>query len=475
MTKSTTQVIILAAGKSSRFNTGKSKLLEKICGQEMVIYLTKLLTDMHIPITAVVGFQQELIKDVINRNHPHAVTFVEQHEQLGTGHALLCSKSTWDADNILVINGDMPLITQDTINALIQQHHQKDAVVSFVIAHQTDPSVGAYGRLINNNGVVEIVEARDFTGDPQEHCYINAGIYLIKRTYLEHAITALKQNTNSREFYITDLIKQASLDQLPVETVLVSFDCVRGINTIEELWAAEQIKKSDLIRHWMDNGVRFYAAHNLHIEADVHIGAGTVIGCGVHLLRGTKIGKHCKINEMVSIYSSVIGDEVTVQPYTLITDTVIGDRVTVGPFAHIHHQTIVAHDATIGNFVEVKNSSIGAHTKAKHLSYLGDATLGNNVNIGAGTITCNYDGEQKHQTTIQDSAFIGSNNTLVAPITIGENAYTAAGSTITENVPNNTLAFGRARQVNKEHYTRTSCSPTKTSCMKTDYENNEQV
>ena len=365
MTKSTTQVIILAAGKSSRFNTGKSKLLEKICGQEMVIYLTKLLTDMHIPITAVVGFQQELIKDVINRNHPHAVTFVEQHEQLGTGHALLCSKSTWDADNILVINGDMPLITQDTINALIQQHHQKDAVVSFVIAHQTDPSVGAYGRLINNNGVVEIVEARDFTGDPQEHCYINAGIYLIKKTYLKHAITALKQNTNSREFYITDLIKQASLDQLPVETVLVSFDCVRGINTIEELWAAEQIKKSDLIRHWMDNGVRFYAAHNLHIEADVHIGAGTVIGCGVHLLRGTKIGKHCKINEMVSIYSSVIGDEVTVQPYTLITDTVIGDRVTVGPFAHIHHQTIVAHDATIGNFVEVKNSSIGAHAKAK--------------------------------------------------------------------------------------------------------------
>lgn len=225
----------------------------------------------------------------------------------------------------------------------------------------------------------------------------------------------------------------------------------------------------------MDNGVRFYAAHNLHIEADVHIGAGTVIGCGVHLLRGTKIGKHCKINEMVSIYSSVIGDEVTVQPYTLITDTVIGDRVTVGPFAHIHHQTIVAHDATIGNFVEVKNSSIGAHAKAKHLSYLGDATLGNNVNIGAGTITCNYDGEQKHQTTIQDSAFIGSNNTLVAPITIGENAYTAAGSTITENVPNHTLAFGRARQVNKEHYTRTSCPPTKTSCMKTDYENNEQV
>lgn len=155
---------------------------------------------------------------------------------------------------------------------------------------------------------------------------------------------------------------------------------------------------------------------------------------------------------MVSIYSSVIGDEATIQPYTLITDTVIGDRVTVGPFAHLHNQTLVEHDATIGNFVEIKNSTIGAHTKAKHLSYIGDATLGSQVNVGAGAITCNYDGAKKHKTIIQDGAFIGSNSTLVAPITIGEKAYTAAGSTITENVPHNALAFGRARQINKEHY-----------------------
>jgi bifunctional UDP-N-acetylglucosamine pyrophosphorylase/glucosamine-1-phosphate N-acetyltransferase len=452
MAVNNTQAVILAAGRSSRFNTGKSKLLEKICGQEMVLYLTKLLSNMNIPTTAVIGFQKELVKETITNYHGDAITFVEQEEQLGTGHALICTRQTWNNEHILVINGDMPLINQEILENLYHRHLELNATITFAISHQTDPAVGAYGRLVITDGVMEIIEARDFHGDPSEHCFINAGIYLIKRSYLEQAISQMQKNSSSKEFYITDLIKIASKAHLPVGSIVVPFDYIRGINTIEELWTAEQIKKAELIKYWMARGVRFYATHNLHIDTDVQIGAGTYIGCGVHVLRGTKIGQHCKINEMSSIYSSTLGDHVTVHPYTLVTDSIIQDHSIVGPFAHVHNQTVLEQGTTIGNFVEVKNSTIGQQTKAKHLAYLGDANIGKQVNIGAGTITCNYDGARKHTTTIKDGAFIGSNNTLVAPVTVEKNAYTAAGSTITTHVPENALAIARARQINKEQY-----------------------
>lgn len=446
------QAIILAAGKSSRFNTGRSKLLEKICGQEMVLYVTKLLNSMHIPTAAVIGFQKDIVKETITNHHGATISFIDQEEQLGTGHALMCTRHIWTSEHILVINGDMPLINQEILENLYHRHLELNATVTFAISHQTDPTVGAYGRLVVTDGVMEIIEARDFHGDSTEHCFINAGIYLIKKDYLEQAISQMQKNSHAKEFYITDLIKMAGRAHLSVGSIVVPFDHVRGINTIEELWSAEQIKKAELISYWMARGVRFYATHNLHIDTDVHIGAGTYIGCGAHILRGTRIGQHCKIDEMTSIYSSTIGDHVTVYPYTLITDSIIKDHALVGPFAHIHHQTVLEQEITIGNFVEVKNSTLDQRTKAKHLTYIGDAEIGKQVNIGAGTITCNYDGMKKHKTTIKDGAFIGSNNTLVAPVVIEKNAYTAAGSTITAPVPENALAVARARQINKEEY-----------------------
>lgn len=447
-----TQAIILAAGTSSRLNTGRSKLLEKICGREMVVYLTKLFEAMQIPTVAIVGFQKEVVQEAIQQQHGDNVTFVTQDKQRGTGHALLCSKHTWNADSILVVNGDMPLITQEIIDNLYKKHMQSRAAISIVLAHQADPSLGAYGRFVKTGDHVEIVEARDFKGDPAEHCFINAGIYLIDRKFLEESISALQQHENSKEFYIVDLVKIASKTSHVVETLVVPFDQVRGINTMEELWSVEQIKKAELIKHWMSKGVRFYATHNLHIDHDVTIGSGTYIGCGVHLLRGTHIGKNCKINESVSIYSSTIGDNVTVYPFSMIVDSIIGDNAQVGPFAHLRTNAHVGNGATVGNFVEVKNSNLGENTQVKHLSYLGDTTTGSGVNIGAGTITCNYDGFKKNVTTIKDNVFVGSNNTLVAPVTINKNSITAAGSVITEDVPENTLAFGRARQINKIGY-----------------------
>jgi bifunctional UDP-N-acetylglucosamine pyrophosphorylase/glucosamine-1-phosphate N-acetyltransferase len=449
------QAVILAAGKSSRFNTGRSKLLEKICGQEMILYLTKLFAAMRLPTIAVVGFQKEVVCETIKNHHGDTVTFITQQEQRGTGHALLCTKDSWQHDTILVVNGDIPLITEEILQRLYQKHQELNAAISIVLAHQADQSVGAYGRLVQSSTYMEIVEANDFKGDPAEHCLINAGIYLINKKFLLSAINEVQQHHISKEFYIVNLVKIASQAGFAVGTAVVPFDQVRGINTIEELWTVEQIKKAELIKHWMQQGVRFYATHNLHLDVDVTIGTGSEIGCGVHLIRGTSIGKNCKINEYVSIYASSIGDNVTVYPFSMITDTTIGDHARIGPFAHLRAHTKLDAHVAIGNFVEVKNSTINAHTQARHLSYLGDAQIGSGVNIGAGTITCNFDGFAKNTTTIKDNVFVGSNNTLVAPVTIHQNAFTAAGSVITDDVPENTLALGRARQVNKEGYAHT--------------------
>ncbi len=446
------QAIILAAGKSSRFKTGKNKLLEKICGQEMVLYPTRLCTRLNIPTTVVVGFQRESVQACIEYHHGASITCVEQHEQLGTGHAILCSKPTWHQEHIVIMNGDMPLITEAIIQELYEKHINNNATLSFVTAHNVDLNVGGYGRVVHDNGILEIVEAKHFTGDPSKHCCINAGIYLVKREFLETHIEAIEKNDASKEFYFTDLIKLASTQQLPITTTEAPFDRVRGINNFQELWAAEQIKRGELIKYWMDNGVRFSVAQNVHIDLKVTIGAGSTIGCGVHLLGETHIGSNVTIQEFSSIDTTTIGDNATIAQHCVIKNSTIANHATVGPFAHLHSQTTLGEHSVVGNFVEIKKSSLDSYTKAKHLAYLGDAQIGSQVNIGAGTIICNHNGFTKNKTIIENKAYIGSNNTLVAPITIGEQSFTAAGSVITQDVPAHALAIGRAQQVNKEGY-----------------------
>ncbi len=445
------QAIVLAAGKSTRFKTGKSKLVEKVCGQEIILFSIKLLESLHIPTTIVVGFQKE---SVINTIHEHVTTpvhFVTQEEQRGTGHAVRCTKSNWYADNILILNGDVPLITSDIIQQLYETHQNNNAAISFVIAHNTDTSEG-YGRVVIKDDIVSIVEAKEFTGDANEHCCINAGIYLISRSFLEHYISQLDQHQEKQEFYLTDLVLLASKNKLGVKTISAPFDRVRGINTLKELWSTEQVQRGELINYWMLNGVRFSIAQNVHIDLEVSIGSGTEIGAGVQLRKGTNIGSDCRIGDFSVIENSVIADKAIVHSHSVITDSKIETHAEVGPFAHVRNHALIGTNSVIGNFVEVKKSIIGSKTKAKHLSYLGDAHIGNDVNIGAGTITCNHNGSKKNVTTINDGAYIGTNNSLVAPVTIGKNAYTAAGSTITEDVPSQALAIARARQVNKEGY-----------------------
>ena len=446
------QAIILAAGKSTRFNTGRTKLAETLCGQAMILFPTKLLQSLHIPTIVVVGHQQEIIKNIILAEHGETVEFVVQEEQKGTGHALQQTKDWWKHDHILVLNGDVPLVTAETITSLYDEHIKNNSAISFVTSCNPDPTGKAYGKVVKTENLIEIVEAKDFTGNPHDHCCVNAGIYLINKDFLQNYIATLNTNNASKEFYITDLIKIASQNNCGVSTTIAPFDTIRGINTVQELWAAEQIKRSELISKWMAAGVRFHAAQNVHIDVDVTIGAGSYIGNGVHIINDSHVGEHCIIECFSIISNTRIGNHTTIRAHSVVYDSTIGDQCSVGPFAHIEKDSRLEAHAIIGNFVHVKKSTLGSHAKAKHLAYLGDSNIGERVNIGAGTITCNYDGVNKHTTTIEDNCFIGSNNTLVAPVTIGKNSYTAAGSVITNNVPQGALAIGRARQVNKEGY-----------------------
>jgi len=445
------QAIVLAAGKSTRFNTGKTKLVEKICGQAMILYVTRLLEGLKIPTTAVVGYQKDSIEQTITQQH-NTISFAYQEEQLGTGHAILCSQATWKQDNILIMNGDIPLVTEEIITHLWETHLQTGAMISFVTAHNSDRRAETYGRVVENDGRIEIIEADEFEGELHDHGFVNAEIYIVKKTFLEAHTGDLKQRHFNDEFYITDLVRIASKQHSTVATTRAPFDVIRGINTLEDLWAAEQIKRAEMIRHWMTNGVRFFTAQNAHIDLNVTIGNGTFIGAGVHLLGNTTIGSNCRIEAFTIIEDAIVQDNAHIHSHSIIKNSAVEEWAEVGPYAHVHKNSTIKHHACIGNFVEVARSIVGSHTKAKHLTYLGDATIGERTNIGAGTITCNYDGKNKHKTVIGDNSFIGTNNSLVAPITIGNNAFTAAGSTITKDVPSDALAIARAYQTNKEGY-----------------------
>ncbi len=418
----------------------------------MIMYPINLLKNLEIPTTLVVGYQADAVKTITAKYTVENLSFIEQTQQLGTGDALLCTRSAWKAKNILVINGDMPLITQDIIQDLIETHTKENAAISLAMAHNTDPSLKGYGRIVKDNDGIKIIEAKHFSGDTAISCCINAGIYLINTEFLESHAHELKQNPETNEFYITDLIEIASRYKFKVTTISANFDNIRGVNTLKELWAAEQIKRAELIAYWKEKGVYFSLAQSVHIDLNVSIGAETIVGVGSQILGNTQIGSRVTIGMGCVIYNSQIEDDVVINPCTVISNTKIEAGAQVGPFAHIRSNSVIGKSSVIGNFVEVANSTIGTNSKSKHLSYLGNAKIGDNVNIGGGTIVCNYNGFTKNVTTVKNNASIGSNNCLVAPIIIGENVITGAGSTITEDVPDNALAIARSKQTNKADY-----------------------
>ena len=404
MVTSTTRALVLAAGKSSRFKTKKSKLLSNICGQEMLLYPLRALEAHNIPITLILGHQAEEVEAAVKAAGVKDVSIILQKEQLGTGHAVLCSQETWDADNILILYGDMPLINKEIIEQLLTEHARSGAAITMSTAYVLDPT--GYGRVLEHDGAVEIVEEKNCTPEQRLINCINAGVYVMRKDFLASHITQLHKNAVTGELYLTDLIAMASQEKLGVKTLSVPYDVVRGVNTLQDLWGVEQIKRSEFIKLWMAEGVLFELAQSIHIDMNVKIGAGSFIGTGVHLLGNTVIGEECFVGAFTIIEDSIVAENTTIHSHSVIQHSTIGSNVHVGPFARLRQNVTVGNDVQIGNFVEVKTATIGQMSKVKHLSYLGDATLGASVNIGAGTVTCNYDGVKKSETVIEDGECI---------------------------------------------------------------------
>jgi bifunctional UDP-N-acetylglucosamine pyrophosphorylase/glucosamine-1-phosphate N-acetyltransferase len=380
------------------------------------------------------------------------VIFAEQRKPLGTGDALLKSLPALRdyQGTVLVVNGDTPLMSPETLRRFLALHKRKRNKISLLSFVTNKP--GSYGRVIRDekHDVLRIVEERNATDTEKAVQEVNSGVYAMETGVLP-LVREIKMDALKKEYYLTDIISIARKRGVKGAAFCAGTeDEFAGINTPEELEIAEQLMKKRMINHWKDKGVLFTDGYSVFISPQTEIGKGTRIYPGVHIEGATRIGQGCVIYPNVRITDSTIEAGAVVKDSTLIEGSTIRREASVGPFAHVRPGSEIGSHAKVGNFVELKKALIGSGTKASHLSYLGDAKIGRDVNIGAGTITCNYDGVSKHLTTIEDNVFIGSDSQLVAPVKIGKGAYVGAGSTITEDVPAHALALSRAAQKNVE-------------------------
>lgn len=347
------QAIVLAAGKSRGSSTNITKLAHKICGQEMVVYPLSLLQELTIPTTVVVGYQKERIQKLCSR-FEH-ITFAYQSEQRGTGHAVACAKDFLTADTLLIMNGDTPLITKDIIENLIASHKKNAATLSFIVAHNADPSGSSYGRFVHDNDGMRIIAGDAFDGDYHEHCLIDAGIYLVQKEFLLSALPLLKPCPTNDELCLSELVSYAYQQKATIATTHAPFDRIRSIDTLQDLWAAEHIKRSDLIRMWMSKGVRFSMPQTVHLDLAVTIGQDTTIGAGVHLFGTTSVGRNCTVREYCTLENATLEDNATVMPHSFVAQTTVAAQSSVGPFAHLHKQA-----STASGYFTARNSFIGA-------------------------------------------------------------------------------------------------------------------
>ena len=380
-----------------------------------------------------------------------AVQFALQEPQLGTGHALLQTEPVLRGreGTLILLSGDVPLLSSRTLQGLVDTHRDAGAAATVLTAEVERPY--GYGRIVRNNGrITRIVEERDATAAQREIREINSGIYAFDLEPLFEALRSINSENAQGEYYLPDLVSIYRKRKRTVTTFTIAHaEEIRGINSRTELAEVSKMVRQQKNEELMAAGVTLIDPATTYIDADVEIGADTVIHPFVILEQGTRIGVACEIHAGTRVVNSTLGDRVLVRNHSVLTDAVVSSGATIGPFAHLRPGADVGENAHVGNFVELKKTTLGAGSKANHLAYLGDSTIGTNVNVGAGTITCNYDGAAKHQTTIEDGAFVGSNSTLVAPVTVGRGAYIAAGSAVTQDVPAGSLGVGRARQENK--------------------------
>lgn len=444
--------IVLAAGKGTRMKSVLPKVLHPVCGLPMLHYPVSVLKGVcasDSKVVVVVGYGAQEVETAFAAK---GLTFAFQKEQLGTGHAVMQALGPlkgFDGD-VLILSGDVPLITAGTVKALVKFHRsggKAAPVMTLVTALLSDPS--GYGRVVRNeSGAVErVVEDKDCDKCQRAISEINAGIYLVKASFLFKNLKRLGNTNAQSEYYLPDLIEIARKAGHNVKA-LTHHDAqeVMGINNRVELAKANGVMRGRINTGLMLSGVTILDPDMTYIDAGVKAGVDTVIYPGAHLTGATVIGSGCVIEEGSRIVDSLIGDRTRVRSYSIIESTKLGRDAVIGPFARLRPGNVIADDVRIGNFVEVKNSVIGKGTKANHLSYLGDAVIGSDVNIGAGTITCNYDGVKKHKTIIEDRAFIGSDSQLVAPVRVGKGAYVGSGTTVTKDVPPDSLVVTRVKE-----------------------------
>jgi bifunctional UDP-N-acetylglucosamine pyrophosphorylase / glucosamine-1-phosphate N-acetyltransferase len=445
-------VVILAAGKGTRLKSGLAKVLHRAGGRSLVEHVVAACAPLKPRKTVVVvGHQAEQVSAVVE---PLETESVLQQPQHGTGHAMQVARRALGAAKLaLVLPGDAPLIRTETLRSMIATHRNANAAATILSAVVSDPS--GYGRILRKSEttVQAIVEESQLTDEQRELNEINSSIYCFTLEKLWPALAQVKPNNKHRELYLTDAVAVLAAKN---ETVLahVAPDSreALGCNTRADLADVDRIFRERKRAELMNEGISIQLPETVLIDPDVTAGEDTVLEPAVQLLGKTKIGERCTIRTGSVLSDTIVGNDVIVEPHSVIAQSRLDDHVTVGPFARLRTGTHLKSGSRVGNFVETKKVTVGEGAKVPHLTYLGDANVGSKTNIGAGTITCNYDGFQKHATNIGKGVFIGSDSTLVAPVRIGDGAYVAAGSTITENVPPDGLGIARGRQINKPRW-----------------------
>ena len=450
MPTSPTHVVVLAAGKGTRMKSAEPKVLHLAAGEPLIAHVLRAARSLDpVSVVVVVGHLADRVKSAIGS--VPGLRFALQEPQLGTGHALLQAEPALQGarGTLVLLSGDVPLLRGRTIRALVERHQARGAAATVLTARLDRPE--GYGRIIRDDeGITAIVEEKDATEQERGITEINSGIYAFDLAPLFEALREIGAGNAQGEYYLPDLVRIYRRRGLPVETLVLDDPReILGVNSRKELADVSATLRSTRADELMAAGVTIVDPASTWIGADVTVGADTVLHPGTYLEGTTRIGRACVINSGVRIVDSTLDDHVVINNFCVIRESHIASGAVVGPFAHLRPLADVGENAHIGNFVELKKTRVGKGSKANHLAYLGDATIGERVNVGAGTITCNYDGTHKHPTIIEDGAFIGSDTQLVAPVRVGTGAYVAAGSSITEDVPPGALAISRGRQVNK--------------------------
>jgi bifunctional UDP-N-acetylglucosamine pyrophosphorylase/glucosamine-1-phosphate N-acetyltransferase len=456
-------IAIMAAGKGTRLKSRRPKVLHEIGGRALLAHVIAAASAIVSPehIYCIVGHESERVKAAVEAT---GVRFVLQPEQRGTGHALQMLKAYFalnpheTPEHLLVLSGDVPLIRPETIAQVRDLHLAERAAMTILTAVPPDPT--GYGRVLRSGDgpnpgpeVAAIVEQKSLAPHQLSTPEINSGIYCFRTAALFARLDQLSTDNPHAEFYLTDVAAMLVADgERVVALQAASVDEVLGANTIAEMMHLDAAMRAATARRLMAQGVTIFRPDTCVIDAAVQVGPDTVIEPYVQLLGATSIGADCRIRSYSVIEDSTLGDQVLIRNGCIIASSTIADSAVIGPYAHLRPESHIGAGAHVGNFVETKKITLGAGSKANHLNYLGDAEIGAGVNIGAGAITCNYDGVNKHLTRIADNVFVGSDSTLIAPVSLGEGAYIAAGSSITKDVPAGALALGRARQVTKPNW-----------------------